>query len=365
MNIALNRIEKIVFAILKMSLHGKVNTDVEWKSISQEEWEQCYLLSVKHGVMALAWDGIQLVISECNLPRTLKLKWAVTVLNYEEKYKKYCQIAAELSDFYKENGINMLQIKGVGFSAYYPNPAHREGGDIDIYTYSSNRNKLSDAEANKLADQLMMKQGIVVDTAHQKHSNFTYKGIPIENHKTFVNIYTTSAGASINKILLDVMNPKDTPLCNGQYYVKTPSHAFNALFLSFHSAQHFGVEMNIHHLYDWACLLKKEGWCVPSYNIDERFMDFIYAMTYLSNELLGTTIHINGNERLVNDVYEQMMHAPYPEKIPVKGKWAMFIYKFKRLIYSYKMRKKVFDVAIFKTINSKISFHINKLITKI
>ena len=139
MELKLTRIENIVFALLKMSLHGSVNIDVDWKNISQEEWEQCFLLSAKHGVMALAWDGMQYVASECNLSRNLKLKWAIAVHNYEEKYKQYCQTAAELSEMFAEHGIEMIQIKGVGLSSYYPIPAHREGGDIDIYTYSTNK----------------------------------------------------------------------------------------------------------------------------------------------------------------------------------------------------------------------------------
>ena len=363
MEFKLNKIEKIVFALLKISLHGQSNKDIDWKNITPDEWEQCYLLSIKHGVMALVWDGIQHVISECNLSRKLKLKWAVSVLNYEEKYNKYCQTAAKLSDIFAEHGIKMVQIKGVGLSAYYPIPSHREGGDIDIYTFSANKNVLSDEKANELANEIMKKQGIHVDTAHQKHSNFKFNGIPIENHRSFVNTYTTSIGASINSLLLEVMQPKQTTLCNGNYQILTPSPAFNFIFLPFHTAQHFGVEINLHHLFDWACLLKKEGWCLPNQPIDRRFLDFIYAMTYLSNQLLGTNIKIQGSDRLVQDVFKQMMHSTYSEKIPVKGYWPVFFYKSKRLLHSYVMLRKVFDITIYKMLKNSICFHIKKLIS--
>ncbi|MCS3155123.1 nucleotidyltransferase family protein [Phocaeicola dorei] len=43
-------------------------------------------------------------------------------------------------------------MKGVGLSTYYPIPSHREGGDIDIFTYSADHSRKSDAEANLLAD---------------------------------------------------------------------------------------------------------------------------------------------------------------------------------------------------------------------
>ena len=364
MELELNKIEKVVFALLKMALHNHTNSDIDWQNITHEEWNQCYYLSAQHGVMALVWDGIQLIADKCDLPRNLKLKWAVAVLKYEEKYEKYCETAANLSSFFEQHGIEMLQIKGVGFSSYYPIPSHREGGDIDIFTYSSNREKLSDIEANNWANSLMAEQGIKVDTAHQKHSNFTYNNIPIENHKTFVNIYTTSIGASVNELLLKIMQPQIVELCQNKYLIKTPSAPFNALFLSFHSAQHFGIGIQIHHLFDWACLLKKEGWCLPEQIKDKRFLNFIYGMTYLSNILLGTNVVINGSASMVKSIYEQMMHSPYSEKIPVKGNWSVFCYKLKRMIYAYKMMKKVFDITFFRMINNSIQFHLNKCFSR-
>ena len=73
-----------------------------------------------------------------------------------------------------------VQLKGVGFANNYPIPSHREGGDIDIFTYSADSSGLSDREANSLADKLMRGRGIEVDFSHsQKHSMFYYKGIPI------------------------------------------------------------------------------------------------------------------------------------------------------------------------------------------
>lgn len=91
-------------------------------------------------------------------------------------------------------------MKGVGLSTYYPIPSHREGGDIDIFTYSADHSRKSDAEANRLADRLMEEKGIEVDLEHsEKHSMFYYKGIPIENHKTFINSETYHIAVKMDK----------------------------------------------------------------------------------------------------------------------------------------------------------------------
>lgn len=96
----------------------------------------------------------------------------------------------------------------MGLSTYYPIPSHREGGDIDIFTYSADHSRKSDAEANRLADRLMEEKGIEVDFEHsEKHSMFYYKGIPIENHKTFINSETYRIAVKMDKLLQNCYNP--------------------------------------------------------------------------------------------------------------------------------------------------------------
>ena len=73
MNLPLNTTEKMLLALLRMALHGHVETDIPWDKLSDAAWQQCYKLAARQGVMAMAWDGIQLIPGECPLPRPLKL----------------------------------------------------------------------------------------------------------------------------------------------------------------------------------------------------------------------------------------------------------------------------------------------------
>ena len=60
--------------------------------------------------------------------------------------------------------------------------------DAQLDALRTDAGKMSDKKANELADTLMKEQGIEVDMHSPKHSNFYYKGIPIENHKNFLNV---------------------------------------------------------------------------------------------------------------------------------------------------------------------------------
>ena len=363
MGIVQNRIETIMFGLLKAALHQREVTDVCWTTVTEEEWAQCYKLSALHGVMALAWDGMQYLPTGCSIPRALKITWGLAVQSYEQKYERYCKTAAELSEFYATHQIGMVQLKGVGFSSYYPIPEHREGGDIDIYTWSMNPNLRSDQEANTLADELMAKQGIDVDAEHSyKHSNFYYKGIPVENHKMFLNRETIPVAGPMNDLLHNILNPETITLCEGKYQIQIPSKEFNALFIPFHAAQHYGSGIRVHHLFDWACILKQHGWCVPPQVTDERLLDFICALTQICNALLDSNVAVKGGETLAQQVYNEVMNPKYPLHtiIPNKNKIGILWFKTKRFFHNYKLMSTVFDMSLYQWIRNSVIAHIKR-----
>lgn len=154
-------------------------------------------------------------------------------------------------------------MKGVGLSAIYPVPCHREGGDIDIYTYSADKSRMSDGEANQVSGQ--------PDAAGEHRRGYgtfpqaqriLLQRCSVENHKTFLNVESYKAAGEVEKVLKEHMNPQPTELDGGR--VLTPSPLFNMLFVAFHAAQHYGSSLVLHHLCDWACLLKKHGLHIPA-----------------------------------------------------------------------------------------------------
>lgn len=42
-----------------MALHGQPVTDIDWKTVTKQEWKEVYVVAAEQGVMALAWDGLQ------------------------------------------------------------------------------------------------------------------------------------------------------------------------------------------------------------------------------------------------------------------------------------------------------------------
>ena len=334
--------EQMLFELLRSGLNGTKVNPMLFDNATNGDWLDCYELAVAQGVIAIAWDGVLTLPKELHPERSLRLQWAVTVDRIEQKHEYYCSILCKLREFYAENNIELLQIKGVGLSSYYPVPQHREGGDIDIYTYSADKSILSDSQANNLADRLIQESGIkVTGEKTEKHTEFYYHGVPIENHKTFLNVESYRLARKIEKRLFEVLSPNWVSMYDGKFRFLVPSPEFNALFLSFHAAQHYESGLALHHLCDWAVLINRYGLTIPN-DIDGGFREFINAMTELCVNLLGCEGRGNQLSSLANELLDSMLYPKYCNKeLPKLGPLKILIYKAKRFYYRNKKRNRV------------------------
>ena len=360
--VALNTSERMLFALLRASLHQKEAEQAFFQHVSEEDWKQCYRLAARQGVMALAWDGVITLPADLQPPRALKLTWGMAVQDYEAKYARYCRTIQELSAFYAEHGIVTVQMKGVGLSTYYPVPAHREGGDIDIFTFSADASKKTDAEANRLADELMIQQGIEVEMHSYKHSNFYYKGIPIENHKFFLNVEHYPVAVQVNELLKQCLRPQATKLLEGECSILTPSPAFNTLFLAFHASQHYGSGIALHHLCDWAMLIQRYGLQLPKELTDKHFLEAIAAFSQLCNRYLGTEVEVKEGSGLADEILEEILHPRFPHKegVPVKGKLNILLYKTRRFLHRSRISNRILYLPLWKRIWTSVVEHVRR-----
>ena len=350
----------MLFALLRASLHQTETEQDFFLNVTADEWKECYQLAARQGVMALAWDGVVNLSTSLQPPKALKLTWGMAVDAYEKKYARYCRTVQELSDFYAGHGVMAVQLKGVGFSACYPIPSHREGGDIDIYTFSADVRRMSDKEANRLADTLMEEQGIEVDMHSPKHSNFYYKGVPIENHKNFLNVEWYKSAPSMNALLHQVLAPQTTELLGGECRISTPSPAFNTVFIAYHAAQHYGGGLALHHLCDWAAILIRYGLHLPEKVTDKGFLRMIAAMTELCNRYLGTSISVQDSGGEADRMLAEILHPAYPTIVPYTNRWKILVFKARRMVHTYRLQSRVLERSLFGRIWEMIVVHVRK-----
>ena len=277
--------EKMLFALLRAAIHQhEVEADCFWKA-SEKDWRECYSIAVRQGVAALAWAGIERLPADFTPPLNVKLSWALKESEQTAKYRKHCLAASEMTKLLAEHGIAAVVLKGVGLSRLYPVPAHREGGDIDIYTYSADKARMTDEQANQLADKLMYERGAIMgDQQFKKHSQCGFNGVTVENHRMFLHVAECKATDKADQWLKAHMATETVHLLNGECRINVPSTDFDSVFIPMHAAQHYGNGLSLKHLCDWVLLLKHNDMKLPAGPDDKYFRKAVNVLTQLCNQ---------------------------------------------------------------------------------
>ena len=265
------------------------NTKIEWnllKDCSFKYWEQLYLFSKRQGIVAITFEAIKKIPKEFAPPKPITMRWISHALSIEEQMKKKERIAIEFAEELYKRGIQTIVLKGLAYASYYPNPYHRESGDLDCYLMGRKEE----------GDKITVEIGGKMEEAGYKHSHLYYKGITIENHNYLTSFDNTKLGIRTEYLLQEQISLECRPIGNTK--LQNPSADFNALFLIKHAQRHFIKEgICVRHLLDWAFFLKAES---QNINWDKvipimkecRIWEFAKVMTRLCIEQLGMTIDI-------------------------------------------------------------------------
>lgn len=241
---------QMLISLLRNALWGTSLPGETFEKATAENWEETKILARRNGVSALVFQAA-LQLSEGQRPSLqAKLKWALETENSIERFGHQGKTALELSAFFYKAGIRTMILKGLGIARYYPVPELRECGDIDIWLFGQ----------GEKGDRLIIDSGRDVDTSNPKHSVFSFNGVLIENHRTFLDEALYNTDRRLDKILSDIL--KEQPCSHsGEEAAKVyfPPADFNVLFLVRHAAMHFTGGISLRHVTDWAVFLDREA----------------------------------------------------------------------------------------------------------
>ena len=282
----MNKLSTKFFQILSYIVN---NNQVDWylcKGFTSDDWEQIYQLSKKQGVVAVIFDAIKATPKEFAPPKHITMRWISHALSIEDQMKKKERVAIEFAEELSKRDIQTIVLKGLAYASYYPNPYHRESGDLDCYLMGKKEE----------GDKITVEIGGKMEEAGYKHSHLYYKGLTIENHNFLTSFDNTKLGVRTEQLLQELINQGYRPI--GDTKLLTPSADFNALFLIKHAQRHFIKEgICVRHLLDWAFFLKAEyrnvNWdkVIPMMK-ECRILEFAKVMTRLIIEHLGMKIDI-------------------------------------------------------------------------
>src|SRR5665648_514599 len=219
-----------LFALLRYAIWQNRDGDQINFDLTSQEWQRLIENAANMGVLAIAFDALPKGEALPGLSKELMIRWGLSVQRFEDRNRRQREALKELIAYFREHQIEVLLLKGLGLAENYPLPAHRECGDLDIYLFG-------DYEKGNQAIEAL---GIEVDRENSKHSSFFFKGIPVENHFSFLNVDLSQTDIKLEIHLHRILKEQGyETIMIDDIGVRVPTPDFTSLFLTRHNITHF------------------------------------------------------------------------------------------------------------------------------
>ena len=279
------------------------------------DWTVVMGLANGQEVNAIAFDGynaIHRTIAEKGIPKNMLLEWFGQTVSVERQYNIQYAAAIRLAELYDVHQIRTYILKGFSIACCYPIPSHRFSCDLDCYLTA--RDSKQEWDAYSLGNSLMESNGIPVNTDYYKHSEFTYEGLHVENHRFCCSVKRGKRTKELEAYLQDLLRKDEAEYIHGSK-LALPPLMFQALFLLEHACGHFLYEkMTLKHICDWAMFRKHYKEKLDWQEFDQvclRFSlrTFAETMNHLADYLLGdiSYSHLSTlDKRVLEDTFKEI-----------------------------------------------------------
>ena len=251
--------------IINYSLWDRPFDEKSLASLSEVDWNALYELAQLQGLTAIFFDGLDKLSTKTEACKCLlQEKGAVSVIESELRWSSQLQLIQKLTETYKQHGIQVLLLKGLGLSLCYPNPKQRESNDIDIYLFGQYE------EGNRIAEQEL---GARVEKFDLKEDHFFIDGFSFDNHICF-RWPVNDTDREFDQYLKNLLKQNEL-LRFPDSDILLPPPEFNLLFLLSHSYGHFmGEGVALRQITDLACFLNKNGQDLDWNHINTQLQKF-------------------------------------------------------------------------------------------
>ena len=242
-------IEQSFWELLKAGLWGTVpHVDIK---LNKEEWKDLMEQAKRQTLLGILFDGMLSLPLEQQPEEEIRLKWFWKVNKIEQANRKQNQVLVAFTEKLQEKGFRALLLKGQSYAALYPNPLHRQSGDIDLYIGRKNYQAI----CQEIKDRKDMGQ---IKGENFLHTNVVWQGVDIELHRIaalFSNYFKQRRFVKWGEQMLESSTYTFTPM-GQQKNINVPDSVFSSLFVFYHMLFHFfhgGV--GLRQLCDWARML--------------------------------------------------------------------------------------------------------------
>ena len=247
-------------------------------------WLEVIEIAKKQSVAGVISDGLQTLPKEL-LPGKEEILGLFGITYSIEVWNKQVNMAvAQLVRYLNGHGVCSRLMKGQGCALLYPNPFHRQSGDLDLFV---------GCKQYERAKELIKAKGIAIEKEGPYDAHFMWGNVMVEMHWLEAKLYYPSNNKAFQQICRkeEWKNPTATEI--GGQHVEMFNHTFNAFYVFVHMYHHFlQVGVGMRQVCDWMLLLKRNesevDWdCLHEYVMNIRAERAWKAFYGLAVECVG------------------------------------------------------------------------------
>ena len=209
---------------------------IDWKALLAEASRQ--------GVKGLVWSFVQShPTCASSLSFEDKMEWYGNVRMTEAKIAKMWDEANEFATTLNEHcpDLRCVVLKGIDYAHYWPNPLHREFGDLDSWFGDDFE------RSNETAESIGAR---VEYHGDDKHTHTRFNGLMVENHRDFTD-RLSRMDLLAEDTLREFMALRPARPMADNLALFSPNENFSALYLVLHAQGHFDEGIRLRHVLDW------------------------------------------------------------------------------------------------------------------
>lgn len=305
--------KKSEIQLLELLRAGIFNVAPDESLFADVDWREVLKLAFEQSVIAVVFDGICKLSKELMPPLKMKMHVISTVQSIEESSRMMNKLSSEISGIFGDMGLKPVLMKGQAFASEYPNPLHRQSGDIDLFFRTEDENRAVKEWAQKNAEP--------DDKINDKDFPFHWNGVEVESHFLLCMMYNRKNNELLQRIIGDEFaenEPYCVDICGRR--IETVPPTLNVLHQIIHISYHFLNEgIGLRQFCDLALYLKRHadeidyvrlngylrslgfvklsamyGFLLNSYlGVEAEFIPFGVSGTYF--EQLSSSIFAGGN----------------------------------------------------------------------
>lgn len=242
-------VEQAFWELLKAGLWGR--QPVLAAKLSDEEWAEVMKHAKRQSLQGILFDGMLRLPEDWQPQEEIRMKWFCRVNKIEQSNRKLNHVLVEFIDKLQEQGIPSLLLKGQSYATLYPQPLHRQCGDIDLYIGPNHY---------KSACQWAKEWNLIgsKDEEGFRHQQITVDGINIDLHRVaieFPNPLKHKRFREWSDRMLESSTSTFVPTTESQP-IHIPELEYNMIFVFYHLLSHYFVSgIGLRQFCDWARML--------------------------------------------------------------------------------------------------------------